>query len=1163
MSQLSHTDAVLDRVLTRIVSAGNTRSQGGRSPARSIGSAFQQRDLSTGRCVSGVDKRRAGAAAKLPNSHRPTTATYGGASSRDSSLAGTTASVVPQLVFSRSILHGSGSLQLQGPATASNVATPATAASSTATTHATPGCTSSAAPGVTAPANAILRQRAQQQQQQHTTPQQRLQASTAANHAVKAGGGARNSPNSRRQHEGFGGKSDGGCGATSQAILRSGGAGAASPAEVDHSHHGNARDVSPGLPANRSAAGAAQPHALSHASGAAEPHGDAAQSNVGADCEAGGGARRGGGRSSNTITRTAALRALKQQRSTTPERIAEARAAAEPGSTEAKLPAACPPLADSAAGGTAAAAGVAAGSGGVGGGPMVAAAGPASNLRAAAPVTGANAVAAALMPHPSYVHGAAVTAASDAAQATEVQTCNASVHPHGGDQSAAVMGDTSELEAFASALAADDLVQIGSQQGSRSRRTSSASSKGAATGHIPGYAATAATRVALLSGVAGWGRGVEDRSPSPRRGTSSTAGAWPAGGAGSAASAVVQRQQRAMRQHVQRQTSPSPGRGPVTARSGATAVAAAASGGRGRPSLSPPPQRPTAVEPRQQRQQEQPQQQQEVEVNGNGGAATASQSRIRRLEEQVVALSAQLSDLQSNRADLEFEAQEEQQQQARNAAGQPLPALSAPHGDAGKEGAPTLGASTPREVQHNQQPQAQPQLLDQIKEIMDRETDLKQQLTRARATNETLASQNRTLYGTLEETLSAAEQAAQELKQLRTAHTALQADYDAAKASAAQLTEELGLRDRALAAVQAEFSSLRRRHEESQAAAEAARRDGALREARLRRELEAASQEAATALAALAKLQREHQQLHSRKGDRDRQLAALAKKAEAQQEQLATAARVAQESAALVRELESRATLLRTRNTALDKAVAAEKEARQAAQEQVRQMEEEIALLVAIVRQSDPTLDTLVRYKSDPAAAAALAASAAAAAAEALLQVSPSPDSGSAAAAAFAALQTGSCGDTGTSAGSCSLVVASSTSEPAGGVTGPAAGPLTTAGGEDGVPRLGSHGEGHAVVTIIPSGMGGGGVADGIGGAWAAHQHQGPPLPRTVSSRAASAATMPATASFALRSILHLQPALTALHVGSSLSLPTSQAGAPDHTPSSEEVNPAKLTHTY
>ncbi|GIL42300.1 hypothetical protein Vafri_316, partial [Volvox africanus] len=99
-------------------------------------------------------------------------------------------------------------------------------------------------------------------------------------------------------------------------------------------------------------------------------------------------------------------------------------------------------------------------------------------------------------------------------------------------------------------------------------------------------------------------------------------------------------------------------------------------------------------------------------------------------------------------------------------------------------------------------------------------------------------------------------------------------------------------------------------------------------------------------------------------------------------------------SSALVRELESRATLLRNRNTALDRAVAAEKEARQAAQEQVRQMEEEIALLVSIVRQSDPNLEALTRYKRDPAAAAAMAAAAAAAAAAALLQASPSPTCG-------------------------------------------------------------------------------------------------------------------------------------------------------------------------
>ncbi len=57
-------------------------------------------------------------------------------------------------------------------------------------------------------------------------------------------------------------------------------------------------------------------------------------------------------------------------------------------------------------------------------------------------------------------------------------------------------------------------------------------------------------------------------------------------------------------------------------------------------------------------------------------------------------------------------------------------------------------------------------------------------------------------------------------------------------------------------------------------------------------------------------------------------------------------------------------------------------------------MEEEITLLVSIVRQSDPNLELLGRYTRDPAAAAAMAAAAAAAAAAALLQASPSPTHG-------------------------------------------------------------------------------------------------------------------------------------------------------------------------
>ncbi|GLI70565.1 hypothetical protein VaNZ11_015488, partial [Volvox africanus] len=418
--------------------------------------------------------------------------------------------------------------------------------------------------------------------------------------------------------------------------------------------------------------------------------------------------------------------------------------------------------------------------------------------------------------------------------------------------------------------------------------------------------------------------------------------------------AVAQRQQRAMRQHVQRQFSPSPGRravlvpGPLLTEKPVVVL---------RSSVSPlPHHRPRAMS---------------LEVgNWQNDVVLAAQARIRRLEEQVVSLSAQISELQASHADLEFQLEEEQQQGRAAVAAATAAAAkrSGGGGGNGKGGGPVPShgvESADARAQEREQ-----QLQEQVRQLQDRlkarETELEEQVTRARGANEGLAKQNRALYGTLEETLSAAEHAAQELKQLRASHAQLQEAHDAAQKEVSQLKEDLDLRERALSAVQTEFSALRRRHEELTAAAEAARRDSALRDGRLRRELDAATQDAGTLAAQLTKLQREHQQLHSRKAEKDRQLAALAKRADAQQEQLSGAERLAQEQAALVRELESRATLLRNRNTALDRAVAAEKEARQAAQEQVRQMEEEIALLVSIVRQSDPNLEALTRYKRDP-----------------------------------------------------------------------------------------------------------------------------------------------------------------------------------------------------
>eukprot|EP00198_Chlamydomonas_reinhardtii_P010175 XP_001699512.1 predicted protein [Chlamydomonas reinhardtii] len=270
---------------------------------------------------------------------------------------------------------------------------------------------------------------------------------------------------------------------------------------------------------------------------------------------------------------------------------------------------------------------------------------------------------------------------------------------------------------------------------------------------------------------------------------------------------------------------------------------------------------------------------------------------------------------------------------------------------------------------------------EKLKESMGQGAELAAALGRAKSANEGLAAQNKALYGTLDETLAAAE---------HSAHSALQSDDR-------ELQEELALREGALSAVQAEYAALKRRHEDALAAAEAARRDGALREGRLRREFEAAQAETAAVQQQLAKLQREHQHLHGRKAEKDKQLAATAKRADAAAEQLAAAERLAQEQAGLVRELESRSALLRNRNAVLDKAAATEKEARQAAEEQVRKLEEEISVLVAVVRQSDPNLEALSGRlqlhggRTSGASAAALRSAAAASVAAAAAAAAGTP----------------------------------------------------------------------------------------------------------------------------------------------------------------------------
>ncbi|KAG2427583.1 hypothetical protein HXX76_012237 [Chlamydomonas incerta] len=408
------------------------------------------------------------------------------------------------------------------------------------------------------------------------------------------------------------------------------------------------------------------------------------------------------------------------------------------------------------------------------------------------------------------------------------------------------------------------------------------------------------------------------RSPSPgaRGASQGQVGAESAlAPAADTAVGLTERQQRAMRQHVQRQSSPSPHKGarpglapaaggssPAAAQRAAGTPGALANGGGGLPASG--------------------------QVQGwQSDVVVAAKSRIKRLEDQVADLTTQLSGAKAARGDMQRQLEDLQRRNATTG--------------------PEALARELREAR------------EQLKASAGREAELTAALGRAKSANEGLAAQNKALYGTLDETLAAAEHAAVELRQLRAACTELQSAHSALQSDDRELQEELTLRERALASVQAEYAALKRRHDDAVAAAEAARRDGALREGRLRREIEAAQSQTASMQQQLTKLQREHQQLHGRKAEKDKQLAATAKRADAAVEQLAAAERLAQEQAGLVRELESRSALLRNRNSVLDKAVATEKEARQAAEEQVRKLEEEITVLVAVVRQSDPNLESL------------------------------------------------------------------------------------------------------------------------------------------------------------------------------------------------------------
>ncbi|EFJ47376.1 hypothetical protein VOLCADRAFT_92191 [Volvox carteri f. nagariensis] len=982
---------------------------------------------------------------------------FGGSSARDSSLAGTN-TVVPQFVF-KGILRAP-TLALQLPSVAASV-------------------TGTAAPVASGASTASLKTSAvilRQQPQRQASPQPQLRAPRCSSPPMVSSGIASRRRSSPADTGASGCGGGGGVGPDGGSASPRGGRAtygcdnvAGSPRATGVSRcRSSPRDrhvsvVSNGVRGSGGGDGGSGLLTAGQGGPSMATGGDVAGGEGAADS---GAAQPARGRPRNTITRTAALRALKQQRSTTPDIIAELRAVASIKAAQqadfveaASLPTAArvvggveleptsagdtsatirqqqeqqyKPNGPHEAGGASAKAGSASGTQ-----PCNATLGdsvPASHTSYGASTTAGRAggliagSAADTSPHPP--------AHPPAQQHLQPPQKRCAPHESQGHVQKQLRQQQSQPQPqlqLPQQLKQLQVQQPKSQEPSTASPTAAIGRRGtnlpleavAAGSHCSGPAlvatvaavlpqpASASSVSACRDAGAVWEIGEEPsfRSPSPQRakGAASrefgqavpqvpaaiaapvSAALGPVAAAAAAAPtaaaimAVAQRQQRAMRQHVQRQSSPSPGRrngqapGPLTDKQTAA-----------RTSLSPQPQHRLRG------------------LSMEGGSwqsdvVMAAQARIRRLEEQVVSLSAQVAELQASHADLEFQLEEEQQhtRAAAARADAAAPACTPQTADAGQ--AHAMASSRWESDQHLQEQvreveerlkAREAELDERLKareaelegrlkareaeldeRLKAREAELEEQVMRERAANDSLAKQNRALYSTLEETLSAAEHEV----------------HDTSQKEVSQLKEDLELRERALSAVQAEFSALRRRHEEMSTAAEAARRDNALRDGRLRREVEVATQDAAILAAQLTKLQREHQQLHSRKAEKDRQLATLAKRADAQQEQLTAAERLAQEQAALVRELESRATLLRNRNAALDRAVAAEKEARQAAQEQVRQMEEEIALLVSIVRQSDPNLETLTRYKRDPAAAAAMAAAAAAAAAAALLQASPS-----------------------------------------------------------------------------------------------------------------------------------------------------------------------------
>ncbi|GLI70564.1 hypothetical protein VaNZ11_015487, partial [Volvox africanus] len=334
-----HNDAVLDRVLTRIVSAGNQKSNG-RSP-RGISSVLQ-RDGVPARGNVGGDKRRSGSTTKFYANYRVTNPAFGSSSARDSSLAGTN-TVVPQIVFAKGILRVPASSSAVQQSSATNAAnTNGTVGAATAT--------NAAAASMKPTSTVILRQ--PPPQRSTSSPQGHLRASRCSSPPLDISGAGtrrRSSPGDARASTGGGISGGGGGGGGAPYGGRS-----SSPRHAVSSCSGTVGSPlavgasrSRSIPKERQSSGGGYGLRSSGGSGdggmgllaAATAGGLAAGANEAA--VSGAAPLPARGRPGNTITRTAALRALKQQRSTTPDIIAELRAVSslkasqQEGSTQA------------------------------------------------------------------------------------------------------------------------------------------------------------------------------------------------------------------------------------------------------------------------------------------------------------------------------------------------------------------------------------------------------------------------------------------------------------------------------------------------------------------------------------------------------------------------------------------------------------------------------------------------------------------------------------------------------------------------------------------------------------------------------------------------------------------------------------------------------------